>query len=282
VSRDEVLGVLNVNAMPGRVFTEYELRALNLFAEQAAVAVLNARLFEAERAHVTELLELDRLKSDFVALVSHELRTPITSIIAAAATQRRLGIAPDQEEMADIIERQAKRLHAMVEDLLSQARLENDRTLPPSQPVDVAALARLAARDFAVSGRVVEVEGPDALTTFGDPEGLRRVLDNLIENAFKYGAQPVRVVLDSDGQEVRISVVDAGPGIPEAERERVFERFHRLGQGSGDPGLGLGLSIVRGLVRSSGGEIWLEEAPGGGTAVRVSLPAIEDDREAAG
>jgi signal transduction histidine kinase len=280
VSRDEVLGVLNVNAMPGRVFTEYELRALNLFAEQAAVAVLNARLFEAERAHVTELLELDRLKSDFVALVSHELRTPITSIIAAAATQRRLGIAPEQEEMADIIERQAKRLHAMVEDLLSQARLENERTLPPSQSVDVAALARLAARDFAVTGRVVEVEGPDTLTTFGDPEGLRRVLDNLIENAFKYGAQPIRVVLDSAGQEVRISVVDAGPGIPEAERERVFERFHRLGHGRGDPGLGLGLSIVRGLVRSSGGEIWLEEATGGGTAVRVTLPGVEEDRAA--
>jgi signal transduction histidine kinase len=76
--------------------------------------------------------------------------------------------------------------------------------------------------------------------------------------------------------------VDAGPGIPEAERERVFERFHRLSRGRGDPGLGLGLSIVRGLVRSSGGEIWLEEAPGGGTAVRVSLPGVEEDREAAG
>lgn len=282
VSRDEVLGVLNVNAVPGRVFTEYELRALNLFAEQAAVAVSNARLFEAERAHVTELLELDRLKSEFVALVSHELRTPITSIIAAAATQRRLGIEPQQEEMAEIIERQAKRLHAMVEDLLSQARLENERSLPPAQPVDVAALARLAARDFAVTGRIVQVEGPETLTTLGDPEGLRRVLDNLIENAHKYGAAPVRVALNAAGSHVRISVLDAGPGIPAAERERVFERFHRLGRGGGDAGLGLGLSIVRGLVRASGGEIWMEEAPGGGTAARISLPVFEEDREAVG
>jgi signal transduction histidine kinase len=282
VSRDEVLGVLNVNAVPGKVFTEYELRALNLFAEQAAVAVSNTRLFEAERAHVTQLLELDRLKSEFVALVSHELRTPITSIIAAAATQRRLGIEPQQEEMADIIERQAKRLHAMVEDLLSQARLENERNLPLAQPVDVAALARLAARDFAVTGRVVEVEGPDALTTLGDPEAMRRVFDNLIENAHKYGAPPIRVVLEAAEDHVRISVLDAGPGIPAPERERVFERFHRLSRGRGDPGLGLGLSIVRGLVRSSGGDIWLEDAPGGGTAVRVSLPAFEEDREAAG
>jgi signal transduction histidine kinase len=282
VSREEVLGVLNVNAIPGRVFTEYELRALNLFAEQAAVAVSNARLFEAERAHVTELLELDRLKSEFVALVSHELRTPITSIIAAAATQRRIGIEPAQEEMAEIIERQAKRLHLMVEDLLSQARLENERTLPPAQPVDVAALARLAARDFAVTGRVVEVDGPDTLTTLGDPESIRRVFDNLIENAHKYGAPPIRVVLEATAGQVRISVLDAGPGIPEDERELVFERFHRFGNGRGNPGLGLGLSIVRGLVHASGGDIWMEEAPGGGAAVRVSLPAYEEEREAAG
>jgi signal transduction histidine kinase len=282
VSRDEVLGVLNVNAVPGRVFTEYELRALNLFAEQAAVAVANARLFDAERAHVTELLELDRLKSEFVALVSHELRTPITSIIAAAATQRRIGIEPQQEEMAEIIERQAKRLHTMVEALLSQARLENDRTLPSAQPVDVAAVAELAARDFAVTGRLVEVEGPDSLTTLADPEAIRRVLDNLIENAHKYGEPPIRVVLEAAGEHVRISVLDAGPGIPEAERELVFERFHRFGNGRGNPGLGLGLSIVRGLVQASGGEIWMEEAPGGGAAVRVSLPAFEEEREAAG
>jgi signal transduction histidine kinase len=214
--------------------------------------------------------------------VSHELRTPITSIIAAAATQRRLGIEPQQEEMAEIVERQAKRLHMMVEDLLAQARLENDRSLPPATPVDLGVLARLAARDFAVTGRDVQVEGPETLTTLGDSEGLRRVIDNLIENAHKYGRPPVRVVLSSAGTHVRISVLDAGPGIPPAERERVFERFHRLGLGGGDPGLGLGLSIVRGLVRSSGGEIWMEEAPGGGTAARVSLPAFELDREAAG
>jgi signal transduction histidine kinase len=282
VSRDQVLGVLNVNAVPGRVFTEYELRALNLFAEQAAVAVMNSRLFEAERAHVSELLELDRLKSDFVALVSHELRTPITSIIAAAATQRSMGIEPHQEEMAQIIERQASRLHTMVEDLLSQARLENHGTLPPAQPVDVAAVARLSARDFAVSGRIVEVDGPERLVTLGDPEAMRRVIDNLVENAHKYGAPPIRLMVEEVDHRVQISVLDAGPGIPEADRERVFERFHRLGGSRSDPGLGLGLSIVRGLVRASGGEIRLEEAPGGGTAVRVSMPLYEEDREPIG
>jgi signal transduction histidine kinase len=169
----------------------------------------------------------------------------------------------------------------MVEDLLSQARLENEGTLPSAQPVDVAALARLSARDFAVSGRIVEVTGPERLVTLGDSEAVRRVIDNLVENAHKYGAPPIRLEIEEVDHQVRISVLDAGPGIPEADRERVFERFHRLGS-SRDPGLGLGLSIVRGLVRASGGEIRLEEAPGGGTAVRVMLPIYDEDREAIG
>lgn len=280
VNRDELMGVLNVNAQPGRLFTEYELRALSLFAEQAAVAIANARMFETERAHVAELLQLDRLKSDFVALVSHELRTPITSIIAAAATARRLGIDPQQEELAEIVERQGRRLHSMVEDLLSEAKLEGERTLPHREVVDVAALARLAAIDFAVSDRPVEVVAPDSAPTVADPESIRRVLDNLLSNAHKYGQAPVRVIVSAEADRVLLSVEDSGPGIPESERERIFDRFHRLDRDRGHAGLGLGLSIVRGLVRAARGEIWIDGADGGGTAVRVSLPMAEREREA--
>ena len=280
VNRDELLGVLNVNARAGRLFTEYELRALNLFAEQAAVAIANARMFETERAHVAELLQLDRLKSDFVALVSHELRTPITSIIAAAATARRLGMEPQHEELLDIIERQGKRLHAMVEDLLSEAKLEDVETLPLTQIVDVAALAHLAATEFAVSDRPVEVVVEGGADAFADPESIRRVLDNLLSNAFKYGRPPVRVVVSAESDSLLMSVIDSGPGIPESERERIFKRFHRLDRDRGEPGLGLGLSIVRGLVRSLRGDIWIDDPEGGGTAVRVSLPAAEAGRKA--
>jgi len=280
VNRDDLLGVLNVNAQPGRLFTEYELRALNLFAEQAAVAIANARMYESERAHVAQLLQLDRLKSDFVALVSHELRTPITSIIAAAATARRIGIEPQQEELAEIIERQGRRLHAMVEDLLSEAKIEDEDTLPKRELVDVGALARLAVTDFSVADRPVEVDAPDGATTFADPESLRRVLDNLLMNAFKYGEPPVVVVVTVEGGRVLLSVEDHGPGIPTTERERIFERFHRMDRDRGQPGLGLGLSIVRGLVRAARGDIWIDEGEGGGTAVRVSLPAAEQGREA--
>jgi signal transduction histidine kinase len=280
VNREELLGVLNVNAQPGRLFTEYELRALNLFAEQAAVAIANARMYESERAHVAQLLQLDRLKSDFVALVSHELRTPITSIIAAAATARRIGIEPQQEELAGIIERQGKRLHAMVEDLLSEAKLEDEQTLPRHELVDVGALARLAATDFSVADRPVEVDAADGVNTFVDPESLRRVLDNLLMNAFKYGEPPVRIVVTADGNRVLLSVEDHGPGIPESEREAIFERFHRIDRDRGAPGLGLGLSIVRGLVKAAHGDIWIDDTEGGGTAVRVWMPAAQPGRKA--
>jgi two-component system sensor histidine kinase KdpD len=275
ISRGELLGVLNVNASPERLFSEFDLRALSLFAEQAAASIANARLFEAERAHVIELLQLDRLKSDFVALVSHELRTPITSIVAAASTAKRPEMAESRTELIDVMERQAKRLAGMVEDLLSASKLEHERTLPRSEEVDLVATVRLATADTSLIGREVATDLPERAVVLGDQECLRRVVDNLIDNAFKYGAAPVRVVIERQPLRVVMSVLDAGPGVPERDRERIFGRFHRLERDRGESGLGLGLPIVRGLVEAAHGEVWIEEAPGGGTAVRVSLPSYE-------
>jgi two-component system sensor histidine kinase KdpD len=280
ISRDEVVGVLNVNAAPGRVFTEYDLRAMSVFAEQAAAAISNARLFEAERQHVSELVRLDQLKSQFVALVTHELRTPIASIIGAISIAQRPEMASERQEMDDIVQRQARRLDRMVEDLLAAAMLEQGDTREHDELVDAAALARIAATDAEVSGLEVEVEGPSSALVVGDAEWLRRIFDNLLDNAKKYGAAPVRIEIAAEQGAVVVTVLDGGPGVPEHERERVFERFQRL-QGRGtQPGLGLGLPIVRGLVRSLGGEIWIGDAPGGGAAFRVSLPAAEQGRAA--
>jgi two-component system sensor histidine kinase KdpD len=275
VSRDQVVGVLNVNAASGRVFTEYDMRAMSVFAEQAAAAIANASLYEAERQHVAELIELDRLKSEFTALVSHELRTPITGIIAAVATASRPEMAAEQQEMHDIIDRQARRLDEMVEDLLTAARLERPELSPRTVAVDVAAIARVAAKDALVAGQAVEVVAPETAMVLGDDESLRRVIDNLVGNACKYGAPPILIEVARKSGRVILSVVDGGPGIPEVDRERVFERFQRLDQDHALPGLGLGLSIVRGLVRSLGGTVRIEDVPGGGAAFRVELRAAE-------
>lgn len=273
--RDELLGVLAVRSERSGSFGEYDLRALATFAEQAAAAIANARLYEAERSHVAELLELDRMKSEFVALVTHELRTPLATILAAAETARRPAVREQgaTDELLGIIAEQSKRLAGMVEDLLAAARFERKEEAPALAEVDLAALARLAVRDLGIAGRPVELEAPEHAPVVGDALLLRRILDNLLDNAHKYGAPPVRLVVEPRGERILLSVLDAGPGVPEEARERIFERFARLDEHRSKPGLGLGLPIVRGLAEACGGRVWVEEAPGGGAAFRVDLPA---------
>lgn len=271
VNRGTLLGVLNVNADDDHTFTEYDLRALSLFAEQAAAAIANARLYDAERTHVEELLELDRMKSEFLDLVTHELRTPLTVILAAAQTGLRPGGLMPTQEILEIVQTNGKRLAAMVEDLLMTVRLEHGRPALDPVEVDLAELLREVERDFRVTDRPIELEIRDEVHLFADIEALRRIVVNLADNAHKYGAPPVRVRLErSEGMAV-LSVLDAGPGLPEDRREQVFERFHRV-EGSGKPGLGLGLSIVRGLAEALGGHATSGDAPGGGAAFRVELP----------
>ena len=158
--------------------------------------------------------------------------------------------------------------------------LEQGDTGEHDDIVDAAALVRIAASDAQVSGLAVEVDGPTSAMVMGDAEWLRRVFDNLLDNARKYGEPPVRIEIAAGPGAVVVSVMDGGPGVPEHERERVFERFQRLKRNGTQPGLGLGLPIVRGLVRSLGGEIRIDDAPGGGAAFHVSLPAAQQGRAA--
>jgi two-component system sensor histidine kinase KdpD len=289
-ARGELLGVLNINADDDHDFSEYDLRALSLFAEQAAGAIANASLYETEREHVAELMALDRLKSEFIALVSHELRTPITTILAAAETAQRPGLEDKQGELVSMIERQTRRLAGMVEQLLTAAKLENRLEVMELEPVDLAMVARVAASDADIAGRRVTVTAPPTAFVLGDADSLRRAVDNLIDNAFKYGVPPVEVTIevreataDAAGVsagEVVLSVLDRGPGIAPADRDKIFDRFQRLEGAEQAPGLGLGLSIVRGLVTACEGRIVVEDAPGGGAAIRLAFPLRVPQREA--
>ncbi|MGA9161857.1 MAG: ATP-binding protein [Actinomycetota bacterium] len=271
VNRDEVLGVLNVNADADHTFSAYDLRALSLFAEQAAVAIANARLFDAERAHVVELVELDRMKSEFLGLVTHELRTPLTVVLAAAQAGKQPDSPIEASELFEIVERNGKNLASLVEELLIAARLEQGEATLDPVPVDVAELVRTVARDFGVTDRPVETQVQDGLWAMGSPDAIRRILVNLLDNAHKYGAPPIRITLEPGDDCAILSVSDAGPGLPVEERERLFDRFHRADT-TGKPGLGLGLPIVRGLAAACGGHVWAEDAPGGGAVFRVALP----------
>jgi signal transduction histidine kinase len=283
IHREELLGVLNVNADIDREFNEYDLRALSLFAEQASSAITNARLYEAERSHVAELLELDLLKTEFVTRVSHELRTPLTSILAAAQTAQRPERLAEHPEVVGIIERQARQLSTMVEELLTASKLDQDGRPTAPQEVDLAGLTRSVAMDYYEgAGRRMAVEVPEEpVEVLADADSMRHVLVNLIDNAMKYGAPPITVRVERGVAQAVLSVIDRGAGVPPDERDRVFDQFHRVRRIDSQPGLGLGLPIVRGLVAAFGGRVWIEDAPGGGAAFRVALPLLHVQSEPA-
>ena len=283
INRGQLLGVLNVRAAESVEFNDYDIQTLSLFAEPVAAAIAKAGLYATEKAHVIALVESDRMKSQFVVSVSHELRTPLTSIRGAVAATRLVDDPAQRNELLDVIERQSLRLQGMVEEILALARMERESNEEPVmlRKVDLAALVRLAALDAQLAGRAVKVDVPAVCEVRADPEGMRRVVGNLIENAHKYGSAPVTVTLERDAENIVLSVLDSGPGIPADERSRIFERFYRTDPNGVQPGLGLGLSIVKGVVESTGGSIYVEDAPGGGAAFRVVLRTPADDRREA-
>ncbi|HEV3354625.1 MAG TPA: ATP-binding protein, partial [Acidimicrobiales bacterium] len=275
INREEVLRVLNVHANSGRTFTEYDLRALGLFAEHAAVSIANARLYEAEKAHVSELVELDQMKSEFVATVSHELRTPLTSILGCVQTMQRRDLEPDiTADFLETIDRQSHRLLRLIEEVLDVQRSAKGPVLQ-CKHIDVAEAVSQVARTQAALGREVSIRVNGSLAVDGDPEALERVLINLVDNAFVHGEGPVEIEAaadDAEGRMVRVSVLDRGPGVPVNDVARVFERFSR-GAKVTSPGMGLGLYLVKTLVERQGGHITVTARPGGGAAFNVGLPA---------
>lgn len=272
VHRDDLLGVLNINCGDSAPYTEYDLRALSLFAEQAAASIANARLYEAERDHVAELVEMEMQKTEFLAGVSHDLRGPITAIVGSAGTLARPDLAPEmRDELSNMVRRQALRLDEMIDELLTTARLEMAAPLD-LVPVVLANTVDDVIGAYRAAGTDVTVDVPPSIHVLADPESLRRITANLLENAFKYGAAPVRVSATTEDGWVVLAVVDSGAGIPEEQRERVFDRFFRLDSNRGHrTGMGLGLSIVRGLAARLGGTVTVDEGADGGAAFRVRL-----------
>lgn len=286
ISQDELYGVLNVNAGPGtREFSEYDLRAVQLFAEHAALAIRNANSFDRERQAVARLEELDRLKSEFLASVSHELKTPLTSIIGSATTMRQRGDQLTEEQIADflnVIERQGVRLVQLVEQLLSAARIESGAPVLRRQSLDVGVIARQVVTNIKAGGAAnpISVDGPGSVEMFGDPSVVEQVLTNLVDNAVKYsdGKGPVVIRIEDNPGDVCLDVSDQGRGIPTVEMETIFDQFKQIDQTMtrAGSGVGLGLYIVKNLVEASGGRISVHSEFGEGSNFRVVFPKRRD------
>ena len=232
------------------------------------------------------LLELDRLKDEFLSLVSHELRTPLTSIrgyLDLVLDEEAGELNPEQRRFLKAVERNSGRLLRLVGDLLFVAQADAGRLTLERAKVDVAALAAdcvEAARPVADQRSIdLQLKAVPVPALVGDRGRLAQVLDNLVSNALKFtpegGSVEVRTSTTDDC--VRLEVEDSGIGIPAEEQPRLFERFFRAASATEQaiPGTGLGLAIVKAIVEAHSGRIEVVSAPGEGTTFLVELPLRE-------
>ncbi len=234
---------------------------------------LTAGLIVVALLQLAREYELARLRADFVSGVSHELRTPLAQIRMFSETLLLGRVRSEGERVRslEIVDQEARRLTHLVENLLHFSRSERQVTRLSPAPAALAPLVREAVEGFAplatTRGVNLRTELADGVVAPVDAEALRQMLLNLLDNAVKYGpaGQTVTVGLAAIDSRARIWVDDAGPGIPAADRERIWERFWRLerDRGSSVAGTGIGLSVVRELVALHGGRAWAEDPPNG-------------------
>jgi signal transduction histidine kinase len=232
---------------------------------------------------LTRLRRLETVRRDFVANVSHELKTPLTAISGYAETLLTDRPAPAiSQQFLETILANARRMQRLVDDQLDLSRIESGAWIPAPDAVTIEPAAREAWQQLAGTGRAVPefsvATEKAAQSVAVDPEALRQVFRNLFENAIRHTppAGRVHVSATPDHGMIRVTVTDAGSGIPSEHLPRIFERFYRV-----DPhrsreqgGTGLGLAIVKHLVEGHGGRVWAESTLGEGTSIHFTLPAV--------
>lgn len=229
---------------------------------------------------VTSLVKLERVRRQFLADFSHEVRTPLAGLRSAAETLERGGLAGEEEtNLRRIVARQLDRLERLVEDLSELNRIESGDLVLQRQDTDLRALLTGVAEDFhdgaVARGVSLEVEGEPVCCEI-DPRRMEQIVSNLVDNAIKFSpsGSTVRLNVRRVNGSVEIAVSDQGEGIPEGERERVFNRFYRVDKSRSQqvPGTGLGLAIAKHLTVLHGGRIEAESGPRGGATFRLFLP----------
>lgn len=241
------------------------------------------RLADVERQARLDAEAATRARDEMLRVVSHDLRNPVTGVLMGAK-MLRFQLEPDHpgREVLDGIEIAAERQGRLIRDLSDVANIEAGRLSIERKTVRVSTIVKAAARPFEEIARSRDVELATELSDelpmiAADPDRLVQALSNLLDNALKVTPAGGRVTLYArrDGDRVALFVTDTGPGVPQEERERIFERFWRGSAGKGAHGSGLGLAIARGIVLGHGGEIGVEDAPGGGSTFHVILPATD-------
>jgi signal transduction histidine kinase len=289
--KQEPIGVLEaVNKLGDSNYTGADQASLETLAAQAAIAIENARLMLKLQDANQELVRLDRMKSDFIAIASHELRTPLGLILGHATFLTEL-VEEQHQDQIEVIIRSAERLKAIVEDLARITHQEEGESRVTHQPFSIGELViSVVGRfgEFAKEKKIelgADVPTSDPLMVEGDREKIEIVLTNLIRNSLIFTDEggEVGVKAEASDDYVRVFVVDSGIGIPERDADRVFERFYQveshLTRKHG--GMGLGLSIAKAMVEMHQGQIWCESKEGVGSLFCFMLPITEEGAEAA-
>ena len=255
----------------------------------ASLFALTAGLVVAAVIQLRRQQQLAQLRVDFVSGVSHELRTPLAQIRLFAELLRNGQLRSDQERERSfsIIDEEAQRLTYLVENVLAFARSEHGRNTVIAEPLAMDVEMEAAVDAFAPLARVrrakIRSTIEPGLVARVDPRALRQVVLNLLDNAVKYGplGQTVNVTLSGTDDKVTIAVEDKGPGVPKGEREKIWDPYVRLSREteSAAGGSGIGLSIVRELVRLHEGRTWVEDAPDGGARFVIEFPRVREARQ---
>jgi two-component system sensor histidine kinase KdpD len=255
------------------------------YAAQAAAALDRERL-RTQAAQAEALAEGNRMRTALLAAVSHDLRTPLASIKASVSSLRQTDVQWSEADEADLlatIEQNADRLDALIGNLLDMSRLHTGSLQPFLRPTAIDEVAPVALLGLDDSLRL-EMAVPDGFPlVLADPGLLERILANLFSNALRHSpaARPPELQATLDCDTVWLEVVDHGPGVPDEQKELIFEPFTRVGDRY-PGGVGLGLAVAKGFAEAMGGRITAADTPGGGLTVRITLPVASEDKSVLG
>jgi two-component system sensor histidine kinase KdpD len=275
------IGPLESLVVVGPALSDEDLEVLRAFAAQVQVAVERRRL-RADVAAATELAEGNELRTALLAAVSHDLRTPLASIKASVTSLLQRDVAWTAEatrEFLETIDEETDRLNSLVGNLLDMSRLQTGAMQLVMRDVGLEEVVPRALDGLPDRPVQVVLDLPETLPRVNaDAPLLERAVANIVDNARAWSpeGQCVRVEAGAVSGRVDLRVIDHGPGIPVDQRALIFQPFQRLGDNpSNGTGVGLGLAVARGFIDAMGGEIVVEDTPGGGVTMVVSLPAVD-------
>ena len=265
-----------VMALCGSALAVSDRRMLDAFAAQAA-AVLERNRLSARAADAQRLRESDAIRTAIIAAVSHDLRTPLAGIKAAISTLQDPTIdlsGADSEVLLETASEAADRLDAMLSNLLDLSRIQTGAVRANLEPISLEEVLQQALRGIP-AGAVLDETDESLPLIMTDAGLLERAVANLIENAVRHSPAGEKVRLGAaivPGQRLQLRIADRGPGVAEADRERIFLPFQRLGDVPKGAGVGLGLAVARGLVEAVAAQLDAEDTPGGGLTMVLSIP----------